>query len=91
MADVDDLRTYRTAAIAAIGDEDYATALTHLRKCKAMIALMPDSEFDGQSLAWHAQQIDSLIADMKAETAAASTVGIQKTEMTYAVVDDEDT
>lgn len=76
------LNTKRDAAVEAIADGDYATALTNLRACKALLATMPDTRHGEDSLTWNRTDIDQLIAECNRARAAAA--GVQRSKVTYA-------
>jgi hypothetical protein len=75
------IQTTMDLAVAAIGDNDWATAMPLLRQAHAMLAAIPDSKFGETELEWDRESIAALIQDGQKQS--ASSTGIQVQKRTY--------
>ncbi len=93
-----ELNTLYAAAVAAMEDADYATAITKLMSTKARLATTPNltrslAGGGNQGITWNAAELDTLIAQCRQLQAAAahSSGGIfQTSEVVYTRADNTD-
>ena len=81
------INTLADEAVTAIGNADWATALTKLRQASARLATIGDSKFEDLSeLEFDREAIARLIADIEVKhaNAEAATNGLRISRVTYA-------
>jgi len=90
-----ELDTLYAAAVAAIDDGDYATAITKLMAMQARLSTTPNltrgtGGGGSQSIAWNASEIPGLITNCRKQLAAATAASggpFQQSKVVYARAD----
>lgn len=85
MSDVSIYKGHLTAAIAAMGSGDWATAGDELIMAETALAALPDSEVSDDRIEW-GRQLTSLQANVRGRQSGS--VGIRRTKVKYVRVSD---
>lgn len=87
MGAIADINTKVSLAVTAQESGDYAGALTYLRSAQMLMAGLPNTTSDGESLNWDRAGIAAMVAKLEqlqaANLAATGGLGLRRTKIVY--------